>query len=227
LATIGSVIADIRTTIRGVNHDTWVSPRYIYNILMDFSIQYVRQKKNLKNMFSDSAMVKYLNCVETTKVYDKCCGTDPVTRTKDKITDLLSMNEADGILYVTAIDNGKSFSITNSPLTSNKAKARRFGAVDKNVYFNDGYFYFTDSDPKAVNIAYVKNPADELATLEASLAGTCKSIYDEKFPITEDLLVYAKMDTVRFIMSTLLGIRPDENPNQDSNEPSKTNPVNI
>jgi hypothetical protein len=223
----GTVISDVESTLSAISVDDVLPRQYLYNVLLDETYKLIRQKKNLQNLFKDSKLVTFLDCVPMVSVKgEDCCGLKgEIMRTKDKIPSF-NISSGDGILGVYTVDDNETISRFDGFRQLNENRNRRFGKLEKGFVYNDDYIYVSGSKPKAINVVIIKDPAKVLEDLEKN-ASDCQGIEDIEFPCPNDLLPYAKAAAVQFIMNTVKRIPEDENPNLDSGIKSKDNPVNL
>jgi hypothetical protein len=223
----GTVISDIESTLSVTSIDDVLPRQYLYNVLLDETYKLIRQKKNLLNLFKDSKLVTFMDCVPMIPVKgEDCCGLKgEIMRTKDKIASF-NVSSGDGILGVYTVDDNETFNRFDGFRQLNRNRKRRFGDLEKGFIYNDDYIYVSGSKPKAVNVVLIKDPAKVLENLEKNTTD-CKGVEDIEFPCPNDLLPYVKASTAQFIMNTVLRIPEDSNPNLDSNIKTKDNPVNV
>lgn len=221
----GVVISDIETLLNLQSIDVVLSRQTIYNALLDQTYILIRQKKNLQNLFKDSKLVKFIDCVSMIEVDGgECCGLKGrMMRTKEKI-DVFNVSSGDGVLYVGGVDDSDGYTRSDGFHQIKVLQHQRYGMLNSYYLYSEGYIYVFGAFPKAVNIGIIKDPTKLIEEVEN--ADGCQSIYDVEFPCPEDLLPYVKQATIQFIMNTSLRIPQDENPNMDSGIRSKDNPTN-
>ncbi len=230
----GELVSTVINNARAINKDSHISKRYVLYLARKKAEYLISQKLNDRSIYKDEDLFRTVDCFQLKEDNTVNCGIvefercSSLMKSVKKIPKLFQSKYGAALISVSSIDG--SFDFKPTALKSFKSKKnRRFASKvgEKYYYVRDGYLYLPDSTIEMVNLTLLA--IDEREVDEVNSCSNCddkdkmcKSAWDYEFICPERLLDVVIKDTVQMVLSTVLRIPEDENPNLDSNQKSRT-----
>lgn len=166
-----------------------------------------------RNRFTPNQFLQKIGCVEMEFVdASSCAGVEVgcnVFRSKVRVPNPIRFKDKVPFYYVGTIDGGKGYSPINQSAL-NYFSSSKYTAHTPRYYFEDGFIYLLNANPKMIQIKGVFEYPHELSAYNTEEGAPCYSD-DDPYPISIDL--------ARNISEAILNfdVRA-ENPNNEDNE---------
>jgi hypothetical protein len=192
MTTIGESISRVRTILKIVSEDSFITDRQVYSILSKYAKTVIRRQDNEKKLMQYEGLFEFLpfeELEEVSKIDAGCSGIVgkcTIMRTAEKLPKL--MNGANGPLIrkVFSIDGTYGFEKTTlNNFISIKNSVNYKYNKSKYFYYRDGYLYFPDWDGEAVMIEGLWE--DTLDGRCAMKEDDCTLMQDRPFPMPDYL----------------------------------------
>lgn len=238
MATIREFISDINNSIKALNLDDWISPKFVYSqaqsVIADFLKKDVQSNRNLYKIVEGWTEIP---CLEMISVPVTSCGDidcQRLMRSKDRLPAIYSSKFGPIIKSVISLNAGTIYFPAQS-LQQWNAKNKRPFKKDKYYVFIDGYLYIPIpkgefESPEQVRLeAYFKDKAavDKFIKSMNTLNSNCKDckncnkFLDYEMVIPFYLETSVKNQVLNDLRNTYLQINQDSYPN--NNQEDKTN----
>lgn len=227
----GDFVSGIINELELLQKDTWVSRRSVLHIGKSKAKMLLAQRVDefkLRNAFD---LISVINCFEMEEV-DRitCCSVDlrncnTLMKSVNKIPETIYGRTGIAIFSINSIDDGIEFIPSTPELIKNRKKLKYKKPGNEYFYFiEDGYLFITEyiESVKIRMIAINEEELEDCGCEDKKKNSDCKSLWDMKFPITDLLLENVRSMTLQELMSTVVSIPKDENPNMDENQKSAT-----
>lgn len=157
--TIGSVISRIRTQVKAVRQDAFLTDRAIYAFILKHSKWLMKREDSKNKLLGFSGIVQtmdFVELVEVDKVEAKCTGVSSdcvIKRSKFVMPVFMQGYYGPLIRSVTSLDGSEELQITNPStyLAISKSKNFKYNKTKYYWYLND-YLYFPNLEWDAVRI---------------------------------------------------------------------------
>ena len=217
--TIGDVISRMRTQIKAVRQDAFLTDRAIYAFILKHAKWLMKREDGKNKLLAYSGVVQTMDFVELIEVdkVEACCtgitSDCTIKRTKEKMPIFMQGYNGPLIRSTTSIDGSESLQPTNPStyLSMSKSKNFKFNKSKYYWYLND-YLYFPNLEWDAVRIEGIFEDDISRFTCEAD---SCKVRSDETFNVPDYL--YGEIESQVF--RDLAGIvqLPTDMPNDKQN----------
>lgn len=228
----GEFVSGIINELELLYKDTWVSRRSVLNIGKSKAKMLLAQRVDEFKLRNSFDLISVIPCFEMEEV-DRiiCAGLDitnceVVMKSIKKIPETIYGRTGMAIFSINSLDDRVEFKPSTAEAISNRKKLKYKKPGNDHFYFiDDGYLYITEYI-EAVKIRMIAINEEELEDCgcedDKDKKSECKSLWDMKFPITDLLLENVRAMTLQELMSTVVQIPKDENPNMDENQKSAT-----
>ncbi len=190
--TIGDVISRLRSQIKAVRQDAFVTDRMIYSFVIKHAKWLMKREDSKNKLLSFSGVVQTMDFVELIEIdkVEACCtgikSDCTIKRTKDKLPIFLQGYYGPLIRTVTSLDASEELQATIPSTYLNIANSKNF-KYNKSKYFwylND-YLYFPNLEWDAVRIEGIFEDDISRWTCEED---SCKLRQDDSFNVPDYLL---------------------------------------
>lgn len=217
------ILDRIKTKLRQLSKDRWMSNRFILNILESKMTFLLSQKLRDRSLFREANLYSTINCLEFKKVDRVNCDIiefrtcQSIMKSKKKLPKLIYSRFGDSIRMLTNLD----YTIKLDKITPSdyiRSRKRKYNYNPPMFYERGGYLYLVNTEMEAGFL--------ELLTLDTKLAAEidceceldeCKSALDYPFIGSDKLTEVVIQQTVQEIAQTYLQIQPDEKPDNNEN----------
>jgi hypothetical protein len=157
--TIGNIISRIRTQVKAVRQDAFLTDRAIYAFVLKHTKWLMKREDSKNKLLGFSGIAQTMDFVELKEVdkVEACCtgikSDCKIKRTKEKMPIFMQGYHGPLIRSTTSLDGSEELQITNptSYLAMSKSKNFKYNKTKYYWYLND-YLYFPDLDWDAVRI---------------------------------------------------------------------------
>ena len=157
--TIGDVISRIRTQVKAVRQDAFLTDRAIYAFVLKHSKWLMKREDGKNKLLGFSGIVQTMDFVELIEVdkVEACCtglkSDCKIKRTKDKMPIFMQGYHGPLIRSTTSLDGSEELQLTNpsSYLAMTKTSGFKYNKTKYYWYLND-YLYFPDLEWDAIRI---------------------------------------------------------------------------
>jgi len=205
MTTIGEAISRIRTSIKAVKEDSFLTDRTIYFSISKYAKTLIKREDNQFKLMKMSQIFKvlpYVELIDVDKVEAGCIGVYSgcfFKRSKDKLPNILDGMFGPIIRTVSSIDGSIEMFRTEPGTWSSITKSTTF-KYNKRFYFwiIDGYMYCPNIDWDAIKIeAIFENDIENCKTSD------CLLIQDQAFNIPEYLFSEVEQLVIKDLTMTL------------------------
>jgi hypothetical protein len=205
MTTIGEAISRIRTSIKAVKEDSFLTDRTIYFSISKYAKTLIKREDNQFKLMKMSQIFKvlpYVELIDVDKVEAGCIGVYAgcfFKRSKDKLPNILDGMFGPIIRTVSSIDGSIEMFRTEPGTWSSITKSTTF-KYNKRFYFwiIDGYMYCPNIDWDAIKIeAIFENDIENCKTSD------CLLIQDQAFNIPEYLFSEVEQQVIKDLTMTL------------------------
>lgn len=220
--TNGELVSRVVNDLKAYTKDSHVSKRWIINIAKNKAAWLLAQRLGDKTVVKEDNLYTTLKCFELCEdniidcniVEFKSCKS--LMKSTEKLPEMVYSRLGPAISSVVSLD-GKVYHPTS--LKRYDVEKNRNTVGKKRLYYvSDGYLYLPDSTTEVVNITLMALDKSEVDKVSGcSDCDECESYWDKEFVVSDKLIEYVIIDTIKEAASTL-GIPEDENPNLDSSQ---------
>lgn len=205
MTTIAEAISRIRTSIKAVKEDSFLTDRTIYFSISKYAKTLIKREDNQFKLMKMSQLFKvlpYVELINVDKVEAGCIGVYSecfFKRSKDKLPNILDGMFGPIIRTVSSIDGSIEMFRTEPGTWSSITKSTTF-KYNKRFYFwiIDGYIYCPNVDWEAIKIeAIFENDIENCKTND------CLLIQDQAFNIPEYLFSEVEQLVIKDLTMTL------------------------
>ena len=205
MTTIAEAISRIRTSIKAVKEDSFLTDRTIYFSISKYAKTLIKREDNQFKLMKMSQIFKvlpYVELINVDKVEAGCIGVYSecfFKRSKDKLPNILDGMFGPIIRTVSSIDGSIEMFRTEPGTWSSITKSTTF-KYNKRFYFwiIDGYIYCPNVDWEAIKIeAIFENDIENFKTND------CLLIQDQAFNIPEYLFSEVEQLVIKDLTMTL------------------------
>ena len=190
--TIGDVISRLRSQIKAVRQDAFITDRMIYSFVIKHAKWLMKREDSKNRLMSFSGVVQtmdFVELIEIDKVEACCTGIKSdcvIKRTKDKLPIFLQGYYGPLIRAVTSLDNSEEVQpiIPSSYLNIVNSKNAKYNKTKYFWYLNE-YLYFPNIEWSAVRIEGIFEDDISRWTCEED---SCKLRQDDSFNVPDYLL---------------------------------------
>lgn len=218
-----TIVDRIKTTLRQLGKDRWLSSRFIIFVLESKMKFLLSQKLRDRSLYRESNLYTQINCFEFEKVSRINCDIiefrtcQKIMKSKKKLPELIYSRFGDSIRMVSNLDQTERLDKT-TPTDYIRNKKRKQNYNPPMFYERAGYLYLLNTQMEASFI--------ELLTLDTKLAeeldceqdyDECRSALDCEFIGSDKLLEAVVQQTIQELTQTYIQIQPDEKPDNNEN----------
>lgn len=147
MKTVGEAVSRIRSIIKAVDMDDFITDRVIYTLMMKYASAYIKRQSAQGTGTKFSSLFTRLGCVNLIDVdkVEACCEPKSgctIKRTKDKLPNIMEGPQGPLLRSVSSID-GYSEAIRTTPSLYNSMTKTTVFKYNKNIYYwlMDNYIY--------------------------------------------------------------------------------------
>jgi hypothetical protein len=189
--TIGDVLSRIRSQIKGVKQDAFITDRMLYSFVSKHAKWLMKREDSKNRLMSFSGVVQTMDLVELVEVdkVEACCtgikSDCTIKRTKDKLPIFLQGYYGPLIRSVTSLDGSEELQpiIPSSYLNIANSKNSKYNKAKYFWYLND-YLYFPNLEWDAIRIEGIFEDDISRWTCEED---SCKLRQDDSFNVPDYL----------------------------------------
>ena len=217
--TIGDVISRMRTQIKAVRQDAFLTDRAIYAFILKHAKWLMKREDGKNRLLAYSGVVQTMDFVELIEVdkVEACCtgitSDCKIKRTKDKMPIFMQGYNGPLIRSTTSIDGSEGLQPTNpsSYLAMSKSKNFKFNTSKYYWYLND-YLYFPNLEWDAVRIEGI---FEEDISVFTCAADSCIQKTDLPFNVPDYLFGEIESNTFKDLAG-MLSLPTDSSPDKQS-----------
>jgi hypothetical protein len=217
--TIGDVISRMRTQIKAVRQDAFLTDRAIYAFILKHAKWLMKREDGKNRLLAYSGVVQtmdFVELIEVDKVEACCTGISSdckIKRTKEKMPIFMQGYNGPLIRSTTSIDGSESLQPTNpsSYLSMSKSKNFKFNMTKYYWYLND-YLYFPNLEWDAVRIEGI---FEEDISVFTCAADSCIQKTDLPFNVPDYLFGEIESNTFKDLAG-MLQLPTDSSPDKQS-----------
>jgi len=231
MITNGEFVSRIVNNIRGLSKDSHVSRRFILRIGKTKARFLISQKLDEHSLYREDGIISTIECFRLVKVDSKKCSIfefnlcENLMKSTEKLPEGIFGKTGAGIVSIMSVDGGEEYhyiSPQRYALLKRRSKYTRSNL--RYYYIKDGYLYLPDSTTELVEVrmfALNQEEIDEICDCKRN-DNRCKSLWDVSFTCPDRFLDLVVKDTLQEVAGVYKAMPPDENPNMDENQKSKT-----
>lgn len=205
--TIGDVISRMRTQIKAVRQDAFLTDRAIYAFILKHAKWLMKREDGKNKLLAYSGVVQtmdFVELIEVDKVEACCTGISSdctIKRTKEKMPIFMQGYNGPLIRSTTSIDGSEGLQPTNpsSYLAMSKSKNFKFNKTKYYWYLND-YLYFPNLEWDAVRIEGI---FEEDISIFTCASDSCIQKTDQPFNVPDYLFGEIESNTFKDLAGML------------------------
>lgn len=230
--TNGEFVSGIINELELLPKDAWVSRRSVLNVGKSKAKMLLAQRVDEFKLRNSFDLISIVPCFEMEEVDRITCAGLDITNCKivmksvKKIPETIYGRTGIAIFSINSLDDNIEYKISTVELINNRKKLKyKKPGNDHFCFIEDGYLYITEHI-EAVKLRMIAVNEEDIEDCgcddDKDKKSECKSLWDMKFPITDLLFENVRAMTLQEMMSTVVQIPKDENPNMDENQKSAT-----
>ena len=192
MTTIGESITRVRTAVKAVKEDPFLTDRNIYFALVKYGETLLKREDNQYKLMKMSSIwtdLPYVELIDVDKIQAQCAGIYSgcyIKRTKEKLPKILDGSFGPLIRSVSSIDGSMELYRTEPGTYSSITKTTNF-KYNKQKYFwyIDGYLYLPDNQWDAVKVEALFD--GDIAPYHCETEDQCRIRQDQRLPFPEYL----------------------------------------
>lgn len=192
MTTIGETITRVRTVLKAVKEDAFLTDRNIYFSIIKYGETLLKREDNQYKLMKMSSIwtdLPYVELIDVDKVQAGCAGVYSgctIKRTKDKLPKILDGSFGPLIRSVSSIDGSVELYRTEPGTYTSITKTVNF-KYNKQKYFwyIDGYLYLPDNQWDAIKVEALFDA--DISTYHCETDDSCKIRQDQRLPFPEYL----------------------------------------
>ena len=205
MTTIGEAISRVRTALKAVKEDAFLTDRNIYYILTKYGQTLLKREDNQFRLMKISSIFKvlpYVELIDVDKVEAGCIGIYSgcyFKRSKDKLPTILDGMFGPIIRTVSSIDGTIELYRTDPGTWASMTKTTTF-KYNRSIYFwyLNGYIYIPNVDWDAIRMEAIFE-----ANVPSCDTDPCEVKQDEQFALPEYLFSEVEQFTLQELTMTL------------------------
>ena len=232
MITNAEFVSRIVNNLRALSKDSHISRRFLLRIGKTKAKFLMSQKLDELSLFREDGIISTIECFRLKKIDSKSCSIfefnlcDNLMRSVEQLPEGIFGKTGAGIVSVMSVDGGQEYHYI-SPQRYALLKRRSKYARDTSRYYyvKDGYLYLPNSTTELVEVrmfALDKAEAENACDCDDSKQPSCKSVWESDFVCPDRFLDLVVKDTLQEVASIYRSSQPDENPNMDEYQKSKT-----
>lgn len=192
MTTIGETITRVRTVLKAVKEDPFLTDRNIYFSILKYGETLLKREDNQYKLMKMSSIwtdLPYVELIDVDKVQAGCAGIYSgctIKRTKDKLPKILNGSFGPLIRSVSSIDGSVELYRTEPGTYTSITKSVNFKYnMQKYFWFIDGYLYLPDNQWDAIKVEALFD--SDISEYHCETEDQCKIRQDQKLPFPEYL----------------------------------------
>ena len=235
---IGQFTSDITNSLKALNIDDYVSPRYLYYKAMTIAADFIKKdNQSNRRLALASEGWKPIECLEMEEIPITDCPElstylcERLYKSKYRIPDTLTTNFGNAIKYISSINYSNFYNPTTPrqwlaiQKRRDKDKSKRYyWIVDNYLYIPVAKYQVNDPSPEVIRMeGWFTEPwkADQANAKDCGCQDECFNVYDYELPIPAYLINDVTNQLFQQVRAIDLSITPDQYPNLSSAD--KTN----
>lgn len=157
--TIGESVSRVRTALKSVREDAFLTDRQIYSLILKYGKLFIKRQDNLNKIMRYQTLFEVLPCVELIEVdkVEACCAgiksNCKIMRTKDRVPQVMEGSYGPLFRDITSIDGSIVVYRTYPGVYLNMTESTTFKYNKTKYYwYLDGHLYFPNIEWEAVRI---------------------------------------------------------------------------
>jgi hypothetical protein len=192
MTTIGETITRVRTVLKAVKEDAFLTDRNIYYSIIKYGETLLRREDNQYKLMKMSSIwtdLPYVELIDVDKVQAGCAGIYSgctIKRTKDRLPKILDGSFGPLIRSVSSIDGSMELYRTEPGTYVSITKTVNF-KYNKQKYFwyLDGYLYLPNNQWDAIKVEALYDA--DISTYHCETDDNCRIRQDQRLPFPEYL----------------------------------------
>lgn len=218
MTTIGETITRVRTVLKAVKEDPFLTDRNIYFSILKYGETLLKREDNQYKLMKMSSIwtdLPYVELIDVDKVQAGCAGIYSgctIKRTKDKLPKMLDGSFGPLIRSVSSIDGSVELYRTEPGTYTSITKSVNFKYnMQKYFWFIDGYLYLPDNQWDAIKVEALFDA--DISDYHCETEDQCKIRQDQRLPFPE----YLFSEIEQFVVKELtLAMQVPTNGSDDS-----------
>lgn len=225
------LVSRVAVGLRAISKDNAISRRYILSIARTKAKFLMSQKLDELKLFKQEEIKTEIPCFRMKRVKARDCGIvefklcNQLMKSCQKLPEGIFGNNGAGIFRVTNIDESLSYRYVTANEYDRKKKRRYKNPRARYFTIKNGYLYAPDSRSELLDIVMIVIDKDD-AAIVSECGGkpkiSCKSSWESDFVCPNKLLDVVVRDTISEVANFYRTSIPDENPDMDEHQKSKT-----
>ena len=207
MTTIGESISRVRSTIKGLTQDAFITDRLIYSFVIKSAKFFLRRQDSLNQLLKYNSLFRTLPCLELIDVdrVEACCNIKSdviIKRTKDKLPNIMEGSYGPLFRSVTSIDSYYNVYKTDPALYTSMTKTTKFKYnTQKYYWYLNGYLYFPNIDWEAIKVEGIFE--DSVASFTCDAKEDCTIRQEQQLTIPEYLFAEVEQQVVQSLLLTI------------------------
>lgn len=208
MTTLGEVISRIRSQVKAVSQDAFVTDRYIYSLVLKYAQVLMKREDGSNKLMRFNSVFKilpYVELIEVDKVQAQCTGIKSgctIMRSKQRLPEIMNGYWGPIIRTVSSIDGSIDVQPTQASIYVSMTKTTTFRYNDSKYYwYLDGYIFIPNVDWDAIQVEsiFTGSIQDWLCPSKDS----CSPRYEQDINIPDGLLAEIEQQVLSVMMNTV------------------------
>jgi hypothetical protein len=228
MITNGEFVSRILQNLRAITKDGHISKRFILNIGRVKASFLMAQKLDELTLFKEDGIITSVPCfrlesveVKTCEIFDfRLCSN--VMKSVNKIPPGIFGKNGSGIISVMNVDETEPYHYI-TPQAFTELRKRKYTRDTTRYYtIKDGHIFLPNSRNELLELRMVTTDKKLAEEVSDCVEDCCKPIMDYEFICPDRFIDLVVKDTLQEVGTFYRTSIPDENPNMDENQKSKT-----
>jgi|AntDeeMinimDraft_5_1070356.scaffolds.fasta_scaffold02282_6 hypothetical protein len=217
------VVDRIKSKLRQMSKDRWMSNRFILKILEEKTRNLLSQKLRDRSLYRESNLYSTINCFEFENIDTFSCDIvefktcQSIMKSNKKLPELIYSRFGDSIRIVSNLDQTERLQKTTPP-DYYRSRKRKFNNNPPMFYERGGYLYLLNTHMEVGFVELLTLDTETSENIDCNCGDTsCKSSLDYPFIGSDKLKETVIQQTLQELLQTYLQIQVDENPDNNEN----------
>jgi hypothetical protein len=207
MTTIGESISRVRSVIKGLTQDAFITDRLIYSFVIKSAKFFLRRQDSLNQLLKYNSIFRTLPCVELIDVdkVEACCNIKSdilIKRTKDKLPNIMEGSYGPLFRSVSSIDGYYNVYKTDPAQYTSMTKTTKFKYNNQKYYwYLNGYLYFPNIDWEAIKVEGIFE--DSVVGFTCDSKDDCIIRQEQQLTLPEYLFAEVEQQVVQSLLLTI------------------------
>jgi len=207
MTTIGESVSRVRSIIKGLTQDAFITDRLIFSFIIKSAKFFLRRQDSLNQLIKYNSLFRTLPCVDLIEVdkVEACCDIKSgvtIKRTKDKLPNIMEGTYGPLFRTVTSIDGYYTVYKTDPAQYVSMTKTTKFKYNKQKYYwYLNGYLYFPNIDWDSIKVEGIFE--DDVSNFTCDSKTDCTLRQEQQLSIPEYLFSEIEQQVIQSILVSM------------------------